>query len=517
MSFIVIKNLNSEVLLGMDFLQGIKANIDITNRKLIIPPSCCNVISNLMTHDDKRELEHQADEHRTEDDIYLDDLWTSKEKFEELVISTNDNLTNEQHGQLIEFLSNHKDCFAASLKRLGTCKVKKYHITTTTETPIFIHPYRKSYKERQLMKEEIKEMLDANIIRPSSSPWSFPVIMVSKPDGSIRFCTDYRALNKVTPQDPFPLPRIDDVFDRLSGSVFFSTIDLKSGYWQIELDDETIPKTAFSTPDGHYEYLRMPFGIRNAPAEFSRIMQQVLGHFSFVQIYLDDITIHSKTFEDHLEHLSEVFKALQEADLKVNYKKCNFASTKISLLGHIVSANGIEADPSKVQAVKEMRSPTDLKELQRFLGMTGYYRRFIEGYAGIAQPLYYLLRKENKWNWTENQEKAFQQLIERLVSAPILRLPDPAKPMKVYTDASGHALGAILAQVDEQDKEYVCQYESRLLKGPEVHYGISEKECLGICNKYIIILIIIYIIYILYNIYLIYICFPYNRMKVLLY
>ena len=297
---------------------------------------------------------------------------------------------------------------------------------------------------------------------------------------SIRFCTDYRALNKVTPQDPFPLPRIDDVFDRLTGSVFFTTIDLKSGYWQIELDEETIPKTAFSTPDGHYEYLRMPFGIRNAPAEFSRIMQQVLGHLPFVQIYLDDITIHSKTFEEHLDHLTKVFKCLQEADLKVNYKKCNFASKKISLLGHIVSANGIEADPSKVQAVKEMKSPTDLKELQRFLGMTGYYRKFIEGYAGVAQPLYHLLRKKNKWNWTDNQERAFKELIEKLVSAPILRLPNPSKPMKVYTDASGHALGAILAQVDNEGREYVCQYESRLLKGPEVHYGISEKECLGI-------------------------------------
>lgn len=480
LSFIVMKNPNSEVLLGMDFLQGIKAKIDITNRELILPPSCCNVISDLTTHDDKDATQHQVDEPQTEDDIYLDELWSSKEKLEELVVKTSDHLTNEHQVQLVDFIQSHKDNFASSLKRLGTCKVKRYHINTTTETPIFIHPYRKSFNERQLMKEEIKEMLDANIIRPSSSPWSFPVIMVRKPDGSIRFCTDYRALNKVTPQDPFPLPRIDDVFDRLTGSVFFTTIDLKSGYWQIELDEETIPKTAFSTPDGHYEYLRMPFGIRNAPAEFSRIMQQVLGHLPFVQIYLDDITIHSKTFEEHLDHLTKVFKCLQEADLKVNYKKCNFASKKISLLGHIVSANGIEADPSKVQAVKEMKSPTDLKELQRFLGMTGYYRKFIEGYAGVAQPLYHLLRKENKWNWTDNQERAFKELIEKLVSAPILRLPNPSKPMKVYTDASGHALGAILAQVDNEGREYVCQYESRLLKGPEVHYGISEKECLGI-------------------------------------
>lgn len=483
-SFVVMKNPNHPVLLGMDFLQGIKANIDTINKELILPPICCSASTDLTTHDwTLRERTPQEDEHQTEDDIYLEDMWTSKGKLVEkdnAIQLDNVDLSLDEQNRIVQFLERSKNCFATSLKDLGTCKVKKYKLTTTTEQPIFLHPYRKSYKERQLIKEEINEMLEAKIIRPSSSPWSSPVILVNKPDGSIRFCTDFRALNKVTPHDPFPLPRIDDVFDRLAGSIYFTTIDLKSGYWQIELDEETIPKTAFSTPDGHYEYLRMPFGIKNAPAEFSRIMQQVLGHLPYVQIYLDDITIHSKSFDEHLEHLKHVFKCLKEVDLKINYKKCNFAAKKITLLGHIVSASGIEADPSKVKAVKDMTPPTNVKELQRFLGMTGYYRKFIEGYAGIAQPLYHLLKKENTWFWEEEKEKAFQKLKDKLITSPILRLPDPLKPLKVYTDASGVALGAILAQVDDEGKEYVCHYESRLLKGPEIHYGISEKECLGI-------------------------------------
>ena len=218
----------------------------------------------------------------------------------------------------------------------------------------------------------------AKIIRKSKSPWSSPLIMVRKPDNSWRLCIDYRQLNKKTVQQNFPIPRILDILDRLNGSVYFSTLDLKSGYWQVEMDEASIAKTAFSSQDGHYEFLRLPFGLKNDPADFSRMMHMTLGDLDFVEIYLDDITIHSKSFEDHLNHISIVLDRLDEANLKINHDKCTWCATEVKILGHIVSYNTIKMDSKKILAIKEWKTPRSVKHVQQFLGLANYYRRFVK-------------------------------------------------------------------------------------------------------------------------------------------
>ena len=269
-------------------------------------------------------------------------------------------------------MERNNDLFATDYKLLGACTVKRFEINTTNQDPIYMYPYRKSQKEREEIKMEVDKMMEAGIIRPSRSPYSFPVVMITKKDKPQRFCVDYRKLNKVTTLDGFPLPRIDDLLDKLKGAKYFTLLDLKPGYWQIVMSEESIPKTAFSTPDGHFEFLRMPFGLTNGPKEFSRIMNIVLGDLPFVIIFVDDITIFSQSFEEHLKHLEIVMARLREGNLMLNKEKCFWCLTSVKLLGHIVSAEGIEMDPAKIEAIMARKPPTNVKQLQEFLGMSGY-------------------------------------------------------------------------------------------------------------------------------------------------
>ena len=238
---------------------------------------------------------------------------------------------------------------------------------------------------------------------------------------------------------------------------------------------DSIEKTAFSTPDGHFEFLRLPFGLKNAPADFSRIMHQVLGHFEFIQIYLDDIMIHSHTFDLHLSHLRVTFETLNSFNLKVNFEKCSWFRQTVHVLGHIVSKNAIKMDTAKISAVQEMKQPKTVKQLQQFLGLTNYYRKFVRNFSEIAAPLYNLLKADTRWRWDLLHDNAFHKLKHVLVAYPILRQPVLNRAFILYTDASGVALGAILSQTDDDNSEYVCAYASRLLKGPELHYrkGVS--------------------------------------------
>lgn len=229
-------------------------------------------------------------------------------------------------------------------------------------------------------------MLEANIIRQSKSPWSAPIIMIPKPDGTKRLCVDYRKLNTVTKTINWPLPIILDILDRLNGSSWFTALDLKSGYWQVKMQQDSIEQTAFSTPDGHYEFLRLPFGLKNGPAEFSRIMHMTLGNLNFVEIYLDDITIHSKTFEDHVGHIRQVLDKIREAGLKINHEKCKWFAREVNILGHKIAQNEISMDEKKLSAIKERLPPKTIKQLQQFIGLCNYYRRFIRDFAKIAAP-----------------------------------------------------------------------------------------------------------------------------------
>ena len=389
-------------------------------------------------------------------------------------------LSKDQRAQFNKLRPIVKEMVATDFNDLGCSKLRDYRIELLDDSPIFIPPYRKSIAEREEIKLEIDKMLKAGIIRPSRSPWSSPVIMVPKKGGTKRMCIDFRKLNAVTRTINWPLPVILDILDRLSESCWFSALDLKSGYWQMKMNKYSIEKTAFSTPDGHYEFLRLPFGLKNAPAEFSRLMYMVLGQLPYVEIYLDDITIHSKSFEDHIVHVKDVLRRLKEAGLKINAEKCKWFAAEINILGHIVANHKVSMDKSKLEAIKNRQPPKNVKQLQQFLGLCNYYRRFIEGFAKIATPLFRLLQKESKWIWDKDCVNAFEALKNKLVSDPVLRLPSFNRSFILYTDASGYALGAILSQKDDEGNDYVCSYASRLLKNAELNYGITEKECLAV-------------------------------------
>ena len=269
-------------------------------------------------------------------------------------------------------------------------------------------------------------MKELDVIEPSTSPWSSPIVLVSKKDGSTRFCVDYRKLNNITHKDSYPLPRIDDTIEALAGAEWFSTLDLKSGYWQVPLDDAAKEKTAFSTGSGLWQFKVMPFGLCNAPATFERLMEQVLLGLptSIALVYLDDIVVPGCTFSHQISNLRQVFKSLRKAKLKLSPKKCTLFKREVKFLGHTVSGEGVAPDPGKVEAVAQWPRPTTPEEIKRFLGLCSYYRRFVPSFAEIAHPLHQLATA-NPFDWTQEAEDAFQKLKLALTNPPILAYPDP--------------------------------------------------------------------------------------------
>ena len=274
------------------------------------------------------------------------------------------------------------------------------------------------------------------------------MLLVKKKDGSLRMCVDYRQLNKTTIKNKYPLPRIDDLMDQLHGSSVFSKIDLQSGYHQILVKADDVQKTAFRSQYRHYEYVVMPFGVTNAPAVFMDYMNRIFKPFldKFVVVSIDDILIYSKTQEEHVEHLRVVLGILREKQLYAKLSKCEFWMDEVQFLGHVISAQGIAVDPAKVEAMVKWESPKSGTKIRSFVGLAGYYRRFIEGFSKIVVPLTQLTRKDQPFTWTDKCEESFQELKRRLTSAPILVIPDIGKPFEVYCDASHLGLGYVLMQ-----------------------------------------------------------------------
>ncbi|MCO5606112.1 hypothetical protein L7F22_060299 [Adiantum nelumboides] len=291
-------------------------------------------------------------------------------------------------------------------------------------------------------------------------------------------CVDYRALNRITIKNRFPVPRVEDLFDKLQGSTYFCRIDFKSGYHQIRIVDEDIVKTAFCTTFGLYEYLVMPFGLTNTPATFNRMMERIFRpHRNFTGVFFDNVIIYSKTIEEHKEHLKVIFQALRDNKLYVNQKKSEFFLQEIQYLGHIISKNGIRMDPAKLEVIKDWPNPRNLHEVRSFIGMCTYYRRFIEKFSLIADPLHDLTKKNVKYVWTEKRQQAFDTLKQKLITQPVLTLPDLSKPFEVQCDACGDCLGAVLLQ-----EGHAIAYESRRLSSDEQILGIYEKELLAVLH-----------------------------------
>ncbi|GKB80698.1 putative reverse transcriptase domain-containing protein [Tanacetum coccineum] len=315
--------------------------------------------------------------------------------------------------------------------------------------PVARAPYRLAPSEMEELPTQLKELSDKRFIRPSSSPWGASVLFVKKKDGSFRMCIDYRELNKLTVKNRYPLPRIDDLFDQLQGSSVYSKIDLRSGYHQLRVRDEDIPKTAFRTRCSHYKpYLD-----------------------KFVIVFIDDILIYSKTKEEHDAHLRLILELLKKEELYAKFSKCDFWLSKVQFLGHVIDSEGIHVDPAKIESIKDWESPKTPTEIRQFLGLAGYYRRFIEGFSKIAKPMTKLTQKSVKFNWGEKEETAFQTLKQKLCSAPILALPEGSENFVVYCDASHKGLGAVLMQ-----KEKVIAYASRQLKIHEKNYTTHDLE-----------------------------------------
>ena len=390
-------------------------------------------------------------------------------------------VSEAQRQKLQELLDKNNDLFAKNDCDLGRTHLVKAKIDTGDHPPIKQAPYRLPFSQRQMVQEHIDAMLKAGVISPSQSPWASPIVIVDKKDGSKRFCVDLRALNRITKKNSYPLPRIDDILASLDGSKYFTSLDLKSGYWQIAMDEESKDKTAFTCFAGLYRFESMPFGMVNAPAIFSELMNEVLRGIlhKFAVVYLDDILLYSKTFEEHIEHIEAVFSRLRNAGLKLKMSKCDFLKREVNYLGHVVSPNGIKPDPAKVEALQQLEPPTDARGIRSFIGMTGYYRRFIPNYAKIAKPLTELTKKNRIFCWTEECQNSFETLRRALTEAPILAFPDVTKPYKLYTDACGYAIGGVLVQETNMG-ERVIQYISHQLNETQQRWPIIEKEAYAI-------------------------------------
>ncbi|KAJ1177696.1 hypothetical protein NDU88_002948 [Pleurodeles waltl] len=327
-------------------------------------------------------------------------------------------------------------------------------------------------------------MIELGVIEPSVSPWCSPVVLVPKPDGSIRFCIDFRKLNSISLFDTYPIPRVDDVLEKIGRAKYMSTLDLTKGYWQIPLFPEDKEKTAFSTQSGLYQFTVLPFGLHGAPATFQRLMDHLLKPFSkFAAAYLDDVVIFSNTWIEHLEHLSQVFDTLATAGLTANPKKCMLGKTDISYLGYIIGDGKLRPQMSKIEAISNAPNPKTKKDLRSFLGLVGYYRRFIPAYSTLAAPLTDLLAKSLPnilAPFSEIQRASLDTLRSILTTEPVLQCPDFSKPFHLYTDASNVGLGGVLAQPDQDGRDHPIVFISRKLLPRECHYPIIEKECLAI-------------------------------------
>ena len=304
--------------------------------------------------------------------------------------------------------------------------------------PISIPPYRMSPAELRELKAQLEELLSKGFIQPSISPWGAPVLFVKKKDGSLRLCIDYRQLNRVTIRNQYPLPRIDELFDQLQGSRVYSKIDLRSGYHQLRVQESDVPKTTFKTRYGHYEFLVMPFGLTNDPAAFMDLMNRVFQPYldRFVIVFIDDILVYSGSSEEHSEHLRIVLQTLRERQLYAKLSKCQFWLDKVAFLGHVISAEGISVDPQKIEAIVNWKLPTNVSELRSFLGLAGYYRKFVERFSKITTPLTNLLKKDQKFEWSDTCQHSFNELRQRLTTAPVLALPSKKDGYVVYSDAS---------------------------------------------------------------------------------
>jgi hypothetical protein len=382
------------------------------------------------------------------------------------------NLPRRQKNQLNGLLSEFQDRFSTSPTDVGRTTTLK-HVIETTGTPHKLRAYRQPQAHQKPLKEQLDQMLQSGIVQYSKSPWSSPCFLVKKKDGSFRFVVDYRRLNDKTIKDCFPLPLIDEIILNLSGCKYFTTLDLASGYWQVELDEQSKAKTAFQANGQLFEFNVLPFGLCNAPASFQRLMQVIFGDLGLLP-YIDDLIVASRDFNSHLQTLRSILLRLREHKLKLHLRKCHFAYASVVYLGHHICPSGIKPDPDKVTQLRAMRAPQSKKEAEIFLGFANYLSRFVRNFSAKMAPIFDA-KKKVPFEWTHEADQAFIDFKTELSEDVLLRYPDFEKLFTISVDASNIALGAILMQNGDP-----IAYASRLLHGPELKYSATDREYLGV-------------------------------------
>lgn len=394
-------------------------------------------------------------------------------------------LTPEQDQKLKELLEKHQDLFVTTNDAIGIVPFIQHRIDTGYAEPIRSKPYRVSVAEQKVIQDLINEMLAADIIRPSRSYWASPVVLVKKRGTTeLRFCVDYRKLNKVTKVDPYPIPNMDTILETLAGNLWFSKFDVKAMYWQVLMDEDSRAKTAFVVHCGQYEFNVMPFGLVSAPMTAMRVMNEVTrGLDKTCFVFYDDILVFTPTFEGHLGALNELMGRLSDANIRLNGKKCDFALKSVRYLGHDVTPDGIKPDPTKVEAIQVFGTPRSITEARSFIGMCNFFRRYIRGFASIARPIHDTIKVNQPFVWTEEAQKAMDELKGKLMSPPLLVHYDPDGQLTIRCDASGYGLGATLMQKSsEKLRTGVIAFSSRTLSPSERNYATTHKECLAVVH-----------------------------------
>lgn len=408
---------------------------------------------------------------------------TAAPNFDESQVRVGDGVLEQDKQRLIGLLRKYKHCFASSLNDLGCTNKTEMHIELSSNRPVVYRPYRLSHHEREKVRGMVGEMLDAGVVKESISEYASPILLVRKKDGSMRMCVDYRMLNSVTIKERYPMPIIEDEIARLSGQAYFITLDLASGYYQVPISEQSKHLTAFVTPDGQYEFNRMPFGLANAPAVFQRMMNTLLGsaRFGKATAYIDDVLIFGRDPSECLERLDEVLKIMEDANLTLNLAKCNFLCEKITYLGYEISAAGIRPGEGKIASVQNFPRPVNVHNVRQFLGLASYFRKFIREFALIACPLSRLLKKGAAWEWGDSQEQSFRDLKSRLIDRPILAIYDPEAETELHTDASRIGIGGILLQrLSTNEPFHPVAYYSRQTSPEEKNFHSYELETLAV-------------------------------------
>ena len=399
-------------------------------------------------------------------------------------------MNKDEESHVRKLIDIYKDRFFMEGDELPCTDFITHKINTIDDIPVNTRQYKFPHALRDEYIKQTRALEQAKIIRPSTSPYNTSVwIVPKKPDAKgnpkWRMVLDFRPLNEKTIADAYPLPNITEIFDLVGRAKWYTVLDLATSFYQIKVEEKDTHKTAFSTPFGHYEFVRMPFGLKNAPATFQRFMDELLRGLQGVIlfVYMDDIVIFADTLEEHERRFKLLMERLEFAKLKIQLEKCQFLKRKVHYLGHILSEEGLRPDPKKIEAVEHFPTPRSVKNVRQFLGLAGYYRRFIKDFARIAKPLSRLTEKEIAFEWDEKAQEAFDVLKKRLCNAPILQFPDLTQPYNITCDASGFAVGGVLSQNGPNKTDLPIAYTSRVLRGPELNYEVYEKEALAIVHS----------------------------------